>query len=366
MLTDQEILQLFSEIAGPDKCRKFLESDNSNELDEFHIQIIIELETINDKYEPYIDIDCDYIPIYNTAKDDCKVCLSKNSLRMHPTKGLRICSNCDIVTNELLDEFAEWRHFESDGNDNSRCSYNSGYRYNQMNTLLNWVLVNHKERSINDAMLYITTQCTKADIPKCAIENIKCIYKDFIKGSSEDDLSTVQGLNRRDLLAAITIYVCKDKGIPRLPEEIIEMYTLNLQDITDGCRTFAELMKLKNKNYVMKNSTPEQYLVRLAPKLGVKRDFIELANRLARNIRLLGIASQHTPSSIAAASVLIAGQLKNIPIQNDSVSKVFRISPSTSEKIVTKMKEYIRVIIDNDKTDKLAELINKRKEQLTI
>ncbi len=330
----------------------------------------------NNQYELNIDYndneEYDKIEEINIITgDDCKHCNMKNSIRTVVSEGMRVCTNCRTVAKQLLDETAEWRQYQGDSSEGMvRCSvyqaplYTPG-KYNKLQMLQNWISTTPKERSINKLISDMIEKCTTAGIKKCAIDDIKCIYKECTHGTVEESSSTVRGLNRSELMAAITMYACKKRGIPRLPEEIAEIYHLNVSDISNGWRTFTELMRLKDKHYDMVNSKPEEYLIRLAPRLNISREIIELAVQITRNIKLIGIAAEHTPPSIAAASILLTAQIKGInDVSVTDVSQLFRISCTTSDKIMKKIEEYKKVVTDNEKSLEIASLIAKRRKQL--
>lgn len=310
--------------------------------------------------------------VQELTKDDCKYCGMKNSIQTIVSEGIRVCTNpdCKTINTQILDETAEWRHYNDDSSDGMvRCriqqpvSYTPG-TYNKLKILQNWLSITPKERTHNKLLSNMVEQCTIAGIKKCAIDDIKCIYNECTHGTVEEGSLTVRGLNKSELLAAITMYACKKRKIPRLPEEIADIYKLNVSDLSNGWRTFTELMRLKGKHYDMINSEPEEYLVRLAPKLNVGKEFINLAVYITQNIKLIGIASEHTPPSIAAASILLTAQIKEIGISVTEVSEIFYISSTTSDKIMNKIEEFKKVIIDRNKSLEIAKLIHERRKLL--
>jgi len=321
---------------------------------------------------PYDDDDVGFINNpYDNMMDNCKYCGAKNTLMTIMTEGIRVCKNknCGRENGLLLDRKPEWRGKQTDESSEGmvRCAplitFHTG-GYNKLKTLQNWLSMDHKERSVNKTLADITEKCANAGIKKCAIDDIKSIYKEFVQGSVGEYTSTVRGLNKLELASAITMYACKKRGIPRLPSEIAEIYGLNTSDVTNGCRTFVELMQLKNITYELTNSTPEEYLMRLAPKLGVHPEFLKLAIKIAKNVRIIGMADSNTPPSIASASILLTASIKNIYISVDTVSQLFDISKITSEKTMERIEKYKKWVVDDEKSLLLAKKIAERRELL--
>jgi transcription initiation factor TFIIIB Brf1 subunit/transcription initiation factor TFIIB len=365
------------------KSNNLLKSYNFNKcnISKKHVDPDIPLYDFHttDNYES--DHDCEYddgisvIDKYSSdelTNDDCLNCKKRNTVKTYTSEGSRTCTSCGHIASEILDEGAEWHKYDDDSHDvMARCSGTANKygvvtttKSSRMNKLQNWLSMDHKQRSKNKIIGKIHDICTKANIRKCAIDDIKGIYTEFTEGTVGDNCSTVRGLNKTELAAAITFYVCKQRGIPRLPHEIAEMYSLNVSDITDGCRTFVELMRLKQKNYDLVTSTPEEYLIRLAPELKVNAAFINLAIKLARNVRIIGIAAEHTPPSIAAVSILLTAKLKNIDMESKEVSAIFRISHTTSDKTMEKLKKYIKIITNDQTALQVSKIIDKKKAQI--
>jgi transcription initiation factor TFIIIB Brf1 subunit/transcription initiation factor TFIIB len=363
------------------------EIDESDEFDDelmgFLHNVIKKENKKNSMLELNVDIDDDFIPAYEDEPmtiDDCKICGTKNGMRISNSDGTRVCSKCGKIATVMLDESAEWRQYEGDGSSDSmvRCAgYTNHYiqggslgtimvssNFNRLKRLQQWICMDSKDRSKNNILNKIYDRCTKAGIKKCAIDDIKGMYIEFTNGTVGDRTSTVRGLNKWGLIAAITLYACKKRKIPRLPDEIAEIYDLNISDVTDGCKTFTELMQLKGIKYEMINSTPEEYLIRLAPELGMHGSFIELAVRIARNVRIIGVAAEHTPPSIAAASILLTAQLKKIKMSSDDVAAVFRISHTTGDKTMDKIKKFVKIIIDDKKSEEVAAIIAEKKKSM--
>jgi transcription initiation factor TFIIIB Brf1 subunit/transcription initiation factor TFIIB len=357
---------------------KFIQIDNNDVLD-YDDNILGKLIRILQYEEliihlPYEDDD-KFIHIENSVltNDDCKFCGKKNSIRTCVSEGIRVCNNveCGKVITALFDEHPEWRQHQNDssGEGMVRCSNNfvtNPGGYNKLKTLQNWLSMDHKERSMNKTLADITEKCTSAGIKKCAIDDIKGIYKEFVHGTVGDSTSTVRGLNKMELASAITMYACKKRGVPLLPDEIASIFNLNTNDITNGCRTFAELMLLKNKNYDMVNSTPEEYLMRLAPKLGIHKEFLDLASKIARNVKLINCCATHTPISVASGAILLTANIKKIDISVSKVSELFGISTTTSDKTMNEIEKYKKILVNDDKSKKFAKEVAKRRLTLGV
>jgi len=59
---------------------------------------------------------------------------------------------------------------------------------------------------------------------------------------NEGKLVIVRGINRKGLIAACVFSHVKKEKKPKSPKEIAKIFELEITDVTNGCRTFMEMM----------------------------------------------------------------------------------------------------------------------------
>ena len=79
---------------------------------------------------------------------------------------------------------------------------------------------------------------------------------------------------------------------------------------------------------------------------------------IANNIKKLGLASDHTPPSVAAGSILLMSKINNLPLTKKLISKKFSISEVTISKIYKKIEEYNKILVNAEQTEQFVLLIN--------
>lgn len=376
-------------------CKNYLITKSTGEIydEELDIELIesinevdkMEIFVENSRIDYYIESDDEeYMPVYiEDAKniftvDDCKFCRNKNCIKYVKDENSKQCVKCGREIKKLLEETAEWRNFDCDSSGESfvRCStltdnYLNGSStgttigikgYNRLKQINNWISMTAKQRNKISVINKIKTYCTKGDFKKCTTNDTIGIFLELTVGTIDDDTSVIRGLNKISIAAVIAAYACKRNDEPRTPEEIVEIFEINIDDFTAALRSFDELCKLKGKSYIMKPSEPCQFLNRLAIKIkNITMANVEMSIRIAINAEKIGICAKHTPISIAAASVMLMGQLTDMKLKLSEVCTVFRITPSTCDKVLEKLKKYARVITDNTTTDKVLSIINQKK-----
>lgn len=374
------------------ESKKNIDSDSDSESDSSDDEIdpyimkevisVVEKDDLYDKKVKSMDVeemeDHDlYIASYTLldnkiTPDDCRSCGTKNSVIVDMSRGILMCDACCLIITEYFDVSAEWNIYDGETSDTAvRCT--SGVSNNnfipsetlkgKLAMLNNWLLQDHKERNMKQMSDMITNACIKEGINKYISDEIKAYYKKFSQSTTLNGSSTVRGINKNELAAAITFYICKEKGVPRLPEEIASMYKLNVSDVTHGFKTFEQLMSLKEKKCPMALSTAEQYLTRLVKKLEKNETFCNLSIRIAKNSRIIGIAAHHTPSSLAAASVLLAADILKDEVSLKKITEIFIVSKTTCEKTMKEIKKYINIITNDKKTLEVASIMMKEKRK---
>jgi len=315
----------------------------------------------------------------------CKKCNTHDKIVEDMEKGIILCTGCGLIFANIIDNTPEWRSFENNNIGHSRCSYHtnhflpqsslgtsiSGMRKTRVKTLHTWSAMPYKERSLNIVLKEIQSRCRKGYILKCIEDEAKILYKNIseckhIKGKNQGKNIITRGDNRKSLIAACVFYACKRIGKTRSPIEIAKLFNLECKDITRGCKIFLKLIKIKKMEYILTPSLPEHFIPRFCKVLNIKEKFIDLAIKITKNISKLNIATSHTPLSVAVASILLMININNIPIKKIEIAKKFGVSEITMTKTYRKLIQYKNILIDDEKTNKLKEMIEEIIKEIGI
>lgn len=315
-------------------------------------------------------------------KDLCPKCNKTNCIVEDMVYSILVCTNCGQVTGNLVDQNPEWRQFEDDNKNESRCSMPvnkllpqsslgtsiAGNFKSRLKTLHTWSQMPYKERSLNTVFKIIQSKCQKGNIVKCIEDDAKIMYKSIseckhVKGKNKGKFIIIRGTNRQSLIAACVFFACRRNGKTRSPKEIADLFDLKYTEITKGCKNFLRLMKIRKLGINIGTSQPEHFVTRFCNELKIKKQYIDQAVQISKNIRKLNIASVHTPFSTATSSILLMAELNDLrSISKKKLSNKFKVSEVTITKTYRKIEQYKRALIDDKMTDKLVKMIDQNKQ----
>lgn len=316
--------------------------------------------------------------------DTCPMCDSTN-LVDDTTHGSVVCQDCGIILTDTIDQSAEWRNYDDTSENTARCGGPTSYffpnsslgttmncsAFNRIKILQGWSAMPYRERSLYKVLKDIKEKCNKENIKKCIADDACIMYKTisdckYTHGAQAGKHMIFRMSNRRSLIAACVYFACKLKNTPRSHKEIAKMFELKIPELTKGCKIFKELMKTNRKiNYKFNTTTAEDFVARYSSKLKIKKAYADIAVQFSHNIKKLGIASNHTPPSIASASILLMAQLHNIDVTKKAIADAFKISDTTMLKAMKEILPWIKVIVNDKKTDRVCKIIKKEKEIFT-
>ena len=317
--------------------------------------------------------------ISDDENDACYECGEKDTLIEDTTKGIIVCTSCGSINQELIDESPEWRQYNNDDSKSdylNRCGGPNSYFlpksslgtsiagscYGRLKTIQKWNSMVYKERSLNSVLEGIIDKCTKYGIQKIIIDDAKIMYKKlseckYTDGKNKGRNIIFRGNNRKSLIAACVFISCIKNKNPLNPKEVAKMFDLHVTRITKGCKQLYRLMKTYDEHNIFDDvdtSNPEFYIARYCKKLNVPASYCQVAVDVSKNCTKLKIASDHTPQSVAAGSILIMVDYKKLGTSKKYISELFKISEVTISKIYRKMAEYKNILLDNNATDHLA------------
>ena len=313
----------------------------------------------------------------------CSGCESTN-LEMDTSNGIVVCLDCSLVNRELLDRNPDWTNFKDGKTTVSRCGCPTNYflpkaslgtkvmngRFSRISMLERWGQMPYKERSLLGVLQDIELKCKNYNVPPKVVENAKILFKHIndskhLEGDNEGKNIIIRGLNRQCLIAACVFNGATLQNIPLSPKEIGEIFSISEKQVTRGCRKFRDVLKKHDILQYIKSSQSHDFISRKAyvNKLNLDNCHIDVAKKIARNVKKLDIAPDHQPRSIAAGSVMLMSHILDLNINKKNISDTFRISQVTIMKTFRKIYPYRKVLINDDACDKIIVLMSKKQEE---
>lgn len=308
----------------------------------------------------------------------CSECGSTN-LYTDKIQGTVVCSECGLKNEDLLDGTPDWNSINSTIDNNSRCGCPTNYffprsslgtkvkngRFSKISMLEKWSQMPYKERSKYEVLKYIETVCKENGIIQPIIDNAKNLFNQLSKITlitKDNKIKNIiiRGLNRKSIIAACVYNGANLQGFPRTPKEIAKIFDITEKQVTKGNRKFRDIMIKESIVNNIKSSQSDEYIDRkeYIKLLNLDDKHIEIAKKIAKNIKRLDIASDHQPASIAAASVMLMGTILKLNLSKKKISETFKISQVTIIKTFRKIHHYRKVLISNTATEKILSLSN--------
>lgn len=311
--------------------------------------------------------------------EKCINCMSKN-LYTDMTDGIIVCSDCGLKISDILDRNPDWNSINSSNDHNSRCGCPTNYffpqsslgtkvtngKYSRISILEKWSQMPYKERSRYEVLKYIENKCSLYNVSKPIIDNAKNLFNQLSKITtlSKDNKEKgiiIRGLNRKSIIAACVYNGANLQGNPRTPKEIAEIFGITEKQVTKGNRKFRDIM---TKEMIVKNlkaTQSSEYIDRqeYISLLKLEPFQIDIAKKIAKNVKRLDMATDHQPASLAAGSVMLMANILNLNLSKKKISETFKISQVTIIKTFRKIYPYRKVLISNEATDKILNLAKK-------
>lgn len=355
-----------------------MHKDDNNENDPFD-------ELNDDKLFDVLDTFVnDSNPIKKTlqiSNNICPSCKSKN-LIFSMGKTSYICSDCGTKSEDILDDSPEWNNYEDGKVENCRCGAPTSAffpisslgttinapGYSKVKMLRNWGQMPYKEHSLSEILNDIENKCRKYKISKAIVDNAKILYKNVRDSKHDSGMNKgknviIRGLNRKQIIAACLYFGAILQKFPRSTKEVADIFTLELKQVTKGCRKFLEIMKDNFIIFDIKPSHGVDFIERFGNKLKISKQTIELAKLISENTTRLELASDHQATSIAAASILLAlnileNENDNLDISKKQISEIFNISDVTITKTYKKIYPYKKIVTSTKITNRICHKIN--------
>lgn len=313
--------------------------------------------------------------IKENTKFDCE-CGNRDNVIKDQTEGTIVCKKCGVIMANILDDNPEWKFSNDDNyNDYSRCHQINPLlpqsslsttiacsSRNKVKMLNNWNAMPYPERTLYVVLKIIQNVCRDNNILKCIEDETKILYKNLSDNRQIDGKKKIiRGRNKKSLIAGCLFASCKKYGQSRSPKEIASMFKLKYKHVTKGYKIVNKLKNSKMKDYEMTVSSSEHFILRYCKNLHIKKEYIEQAVRIAKNIEKLNLNSGHTSSSIATGGILLMANLNNLKITKKNISDQINVSEVTISKTYKKLKKYSKILVNDEIVNKIYNTwINKR------
>jgi len=322
--------------------------------------------------------------------ETCPTCQTSDNIINDSALGISVCQKCGQVIGSLMDRNPEWRSYDDDSKATvGRCSLPisqllpqsslgttiGGLGRSRIKILHGWNAMPYKERSLNIVLKEIQYRCHRGNILKCIEDDAKIMYKIIsecrhVKGKNKGKNIIIRGANRKSLVAAVIFFACRRKGETRSPKEIADIFDVKYTEITKGCKTFLRLMKIRKRGNIdlhMNSSFPDQFVIRFCKELKIKKEFVDQALKITKNIQKLNIASVHTPLFVATGSILLMAEINNLTaLTKRKIAEQFKISEITVAKAFKKLEPYRNALFDDELTDKIVASFQKTSDEIVL
>jgi transcription initiation factor TFIIB len=293
-----------------------------------------------------------------------------------------ICTNCGNHLGFTIDTSAEYRWFGSEDRNSdptrvgnplnpllpesslgtrimSRPGDNRAMRRIRQYHL--WTIMPYRERTLWGVFEMLQVRASNAGISNAIVEETKQLY------AQVSPLCICRGQQKDALLAACLYESLKRHDTPRRPQEIADIFQIDVKLITRGVKQFSGLLEEhlhKNKAQVaeqrrqdhQETGTPStsfrHYLEPAIYKLETPRmlhgRILERAIKIGHLIDELGICPETTPASLAASALALTMEALELEKTNTEVAKVSTISAATLQKCLKRIESWKPVLMKTE------------------
>ena len=295
--------------------------------------------------------------IYEYNHDTCATC---NSNLVTMDDGFPTCANkqCSKICRDTLDFSPEWRFYGADdknSSDPTRCGNpvnpllqesslgckvlytgKSSYEMRKIGKWTEWQSIPHREKSLYNEFMYISTMAQNSGIPKIFIDDALTIHKDI----SEQKM--FRGCNRDGIKAASIYISCRLNGFTRTPHEIAEIFNLDNASATHGCSLALEILNNVHRNNGLETTQlgvtlPSAFIDRYCSKLNINKDHTMLCRFIASKVERLNLIPDNTPHSIAAGIIFFVCQVFSMAQSKGDIAAICKVSEVTISKCYRKL-----------------------------
>jgi transcription initiation factor TFIIIB Brf1 subunit/transcription initiation factor TFIIB len=363
------------------------EEDEQIELPNNNEKIVNTLDIYNmlEKNNIYSDSLSD---MTSDTPNECINCGSVDTIVENATCGAKVCSECGVKNEQMIDDGPEWRNYNdsSRAETNGRCGMPSNIFFpkesqgtviircgnNRLVTKQTWNNSEHKERSLRKVFNRMDgvcknigkNNCTGASLRVKISDTAKKIYKcihDCTHKTGEKKGKTIitRANNRTNIIAACVLRACYINNYPRSKTEVAGYFGIKKTDVTSGNNQLDKLLKNSDKyqeiNELTNQDTVIDYIKCNQRILRIPDEELELAIRIARNSCRMKLASNHNAESLAAGVILHMVDQTTVILKKSEIAKTFCTSEATITKTYQNLMPFMEALVDDEITSYIIE-----------
>jgi transcription initiation factor TFIIB len=312
------------------------------------------VDVYDDVWNLFGDLKSD-TPILDSNTEVCCSHCGKND-EIELIDGYYACKLCGTFVERMIDNAAEWRFFNPEAGGHSKDQGRCGLPFNELlpkssyNTTMCgtgkdchiakkyhiWNSTTYRERNLYSIFDMISIKAHNHGISVSIIDEAKSLYKKV----SENRI--LRGDNRLGLIASSLYISCKTNHVPRSTKEIAKIFDMDLAVMTKGCKQFQKWMVID-----VASTTASDFINRFASRIGLCCAAQHKCKEVATCIEVIGIVSENTPPTIAAACICLSSMIFNLNISKSDISKISGISSVTISKCMNRLCLYKDIITDH-------------------
>jgi len=201
-----------------------------------------------------------------------------------------------------------------------------------------WSSISYRERALYHNLENINMNASSNGIPQSIIDDAKVIYKKM----SESKIT--RGENRNGMIATSIYMSCKKNKVPRLPEEIAEIFKIkDTTVVTKACKKFQDLMRVN-----IENTTPEDFINRFGSKINMSPELRDLCKTILKRADELGLLSNNMPQSVAASVMYLVIVICGLDVDKTVLTDACGISQVTIVQCYKKLYENIGKLLPRE------------------
>ena len=319
-------------------------------------------ELWNDIYQCNFDESIDKTPQINR----CLNCKSSNLIvrcQNGSSDDYIVCYECGVVKEESIDINS---CFENDEGVGAQINY--FYPKSSLGTTISgkasrvklinqWNLQPYEEKVLQEVFKEIEKVCKAYKIHRQIINTTLNLYKKVNDskhtfGKNMGKKIIKRRFNLIGLKAACVYFACKLYKHPKSVTFIANMFNIDNKNVSKGIKIFMSMLRTSKDDMYFNLGTinPEDFIRDYCTHLKITAENSKLAHTICQNIDAIQIATDHQPTSIAAVSILLMAQLKNVSVTKKELRDMFEISDVTLSKIYNKAYPLLGILQDSELT----------------
>lgn len=260
----------------------------------------------------------------------CPECGGTDFVEDHKS-GDCICSCGIIVDSRIIDPGQEWRDFSDSDKDASRIGKVNPYVKDLSTTIAptfvdgqkskmpKWQsrMLSNSDRNIINAFERLEHLAGLLNLNESIKSKAKEIYKEF-----EDKRTKSTRYKKDPIIVSVLAMACKEENVPRSFKELARETQLFEKDIRKEYKNLTDLLG----RAATRTSAPDlvsRFCSKLNLEFKIEHDAIEVATKAGEFVE------GKSPSSIAAASILIVSKLSNSRRHEKDIAEAATISATT-------------------------------------